>query len=168
MARIDRQKRALGHAIRRTSPSRTAQYIADHGLARGRVIDYGCGFGFDADHFGWESYDPYYRPDLPEGRFDTVVCSNVLSALTRHNRAKVIATIDDLLEEGGAAYLGVPRSLPVTGRLGTGHTLQNYVQLTLPVIHEDPKFAIYHMAKAATFKDRTKDHVSRRDARRDR
>ena len=168
MARIDRQKRALGHAIRRTSPSRTAQFLVDHDLIRGRVIDYGCGHGFDADHFGWASYDPFYRPDLPDGLFDTVVCTNVLSALSRLNRAKVLDAIDAILEPEGVAYLGVPRSLPVTGRLGTGHTLQNYVQLTLPVVHEDAKFAVYRLEKGASFKDRTKDHMSRRDARRDR
>ena len=58
LARIDRQKRALGHAIRRPRPSRAAAYLVANDLLRGRVIDYGCGFGFDADHFGWESYDP--------------------------------------------------------------------------------------------------------------
>jgi hypothetical protein len=30
------------------------------GLVRGRVLDCGCGHGFDADHFGWDAYDPFY------------------------------------------------------------------------------------------------------------
>ena len=56
MARMDRSKRAVGTAVRRTKPSRAAAYLAEHDLARGRVLDYGCGFGFDADHFGWDGY----------------------------------------------------------------------------------------------------------------
>jgi len=167
LARIDRQKRALGHAIKRTKPSRAATYLVSNGLVRGRVIDYGCGYGFDADHYGWDSYDPYYRPTPPEGEYDTVVCTNVLSALTRANRRDVLTAVDGLLSARGTAYLAVPRNLPESGRMGVGHTLQNYVVLTLPLVHEDRRFAVYALQKGARFRDKTKDHVSRRDARRD-
>ena len=44
-------------------------------LLRGRVLDYGCGFGFDADHFGWEAYDPHYRQKLPRGACSTPSCA---------------------------------------------------------------------------------------------
>ena len=168
MARIDRQKRALGHAIRRSTPSRAAEYLKTQGLATGRVIDYGCGYGFDAQHFGWEAYDPFYGPELPSGVFNTVVCTNVLSALSRRNRADVVERVNAILDEAGVAFFAVPRNLPRTGRLGIGHTLQNYVVLTLPVVYEDRWLAIYRMEKDVRFKDKTKDHVSRRDARRDR
>src|SRR5262249_37071001 len=47
----------LGGAIRPETVSRTARFLDEHRLLRGRVLDYGCGFGFDADHFGWEAYD---------------------------------------------------------------------------------------------------------------
>ena len=121
-----------------------------------------------ARHFGWEAYDPFYGPELPTGLFDTVVCTNVLSALSRKNRADVIERVDAILDTAGVAYFAVPRNLPRTGRLGVGHTLQNYVVLSLPVIYEDRWFAVYRMDKGAGFKDKTRDHVSRRDARRDR
>ena len=90
MARIDRSKRALGGAIKRSNHSRAAIIIESNGLAKGRVLDYGCGFGFDADHYGWKSYDPYYRPTLPEGQFDTIVCIAVINTLSRNNRKKTI------------------------------------------------------------------------------
>ena len=39
----------LGGAIRRETVSKTARFLEEHGLVRGRVLDYGCGFGLDAD-----------------------------------------------------------------------------------------------------------------------
>jgi hypothetical protein len=51
MAKIDRQKRAWGGAIKRTQPSRASTIIAP--LVVGKVLDFGCGHGFDADHFKW-------------------------------------------------------------------------------------------------------------------
>jgi hypothetical protein len=167
MARIDRSKRALGGAIKRPKPSAAATIIVSRGLARGRVLDYGCGFGFDADHYGWDSYDPYYRPVLPEGPFDTIVCLSVVNALSRNNRARVLGRVQELLTEDGKAYVAVPRDLPKTGKLGINHSLQNYVLLTLPSIYADDSLEIYEMVKHAEFRDRTKDHVSPRDRRRD-
>jgi hypothetical protein len=59
MARIDRSKRALGTAVKRTKPSLSAQIVVDRDLAHGRVLDCGCGYGFEASHYSWEAYDPY-------------------------------------------------------------------------------------------------------------
>jgi hypothetical protein len=42
----------LGGAVRRETVSKTARFLQDHRLLQGRVLDYGCGFGFDAGHFG--------------------------------------------------------------------------------------------------------------------
>lgn len=167
MARIDRSKRALGGAIKRSKPSRAATVIVNRGLADGRVLDYGCGFGFDADHFGWESYDPYYQPSLPEGQFDTIVCISVVNALTRNNREKVLDRVQELLAEDGAAYIAVSRDIPKSGKQGINHSLQNYVVLTLPSIYSDDSLEIYKMVKHAEFKDKTIDYVSRRDKRKD-
>lgn len=167
MARIDRGKRALGGAIKRTKPSRAATILVGQGRAAGRVLDYGCGFGFDAQTYGWEGYDPFYRPAEPEPPYDTIVCISVLNALSRNNRAKVIARIRELLAAGGRAYLAVPRDLPVKGKLGMHHSLQNYVVLTLPSVYRDEHLEIYEMSKAAEFEDKTKDYVSRRDRGKD-
>ena len=167
MARIDRSKRALGGAIKRDKPSRAAAKIVNARLAKGRVLDYGCGFGFDADHHGWESYDPYYKPAPPQGLFDTIVCTLVINALSRNNRSKVIAQVGQLLTENGKAYFAVARDLPRNGKLGINHSLQNYVVLTLPSVFVDDALEIYQMVKDAAFKDKTKDYRSPRDKRSD-
>jgi len=40
MARIDRGKRALGGAIKRTMPSHAATVLVERALVRGRTLDY--------------------------------------------------------------------------------------------------------------------------------
>ena len=165
MARIDRGKRALGGAIKRSTPSRAATILVERGLVIGRALDYGCGYGLDAATFGWDAYDPYYCPAEPAGRYDTIVCTLVLNALSRNNRAKVLARIQALLAEDGRAYLGVARDLPYTGKLGMHHSLQNYVVLTLPSVYADAQLEIYLLRKTATFTDKTRDYMSRRDRR---
>jgi hypothetical protein len=167
MPRIDRLKRSLNTAVRRDKPSKAAQVITSLGLAKGRVLDYGCGFGFDADYFAWEGYDPFHRPTEPLGVYDTILCTLVLNVLSRNNRANVLSRLQSLLAKGGHAYLAVSRNIPVTGKLGVNHTLQNYVVLTLPSIYLDDTLEIYDMEKPSRFEDKTKDHASVRDRRRD-
>ena len=168
MARIDRLKRALGTAVKRDKPSKSAEWLMSADLVKGHVLDYGCGFGFDADHFGWDSYDPFYRPTLPQGEYDTILCTLVLNALSRNNRAKAIERMRVLLTEQGIAYFGVARNLPVTGKMGVHHSLQNYVVLTLPCLFEDDQLAIYEFRKTSIYTDKTKEYASRRDRFRDR
>jgi len=168
MARIDRQKRAMGGAVKRTKPSQAARVLVDRLLTVGRVLDYGCGYGYDADEFGWDAYDPFYRPTNLVGSYDTIVCTHVLNALTRNNRASVIQDVRALLADEGIAYLAVRRDLPISGKSGINHSLQNYIVFTLPSIFEDDKLKIYEMTKKAEFDDKTKDFKSLRDRRRDR
>ena len=106
MARIDRSKRAMGTAVKRDKPSQAAQILVGHGLVRGRVLDFGCGFGFDADRFGWESYDPFYRPKEPEGVYDTIICTLVLNALSRNNRCELLGIEQPIVL---APMVSVPR-----------------------------------------------------------
>jgi ATP adenylyltransferase len=134
VARIDRAKRSLGTALKRTKPSRAASILVGRDLVRGRVLDYGCGHGFDADHFGWDGYDPYYRPIEPVGPYDTILCTLVLNTLGRRNRAAAIERIRGLVAPDGRAYLAVARNLPLEGKLGVNHCPQSYVRLTLPVV----------------------------------
>jgi hypothetical protein len=165
VARTDRSKRALRTAVKRDKQSRAAELLTGLALVKGRVLDYGCGFGFDADHCGWDAYDPYYRPRDPEGPYDTILCTLVLNVLSRARRARVLAHIQSLLTHDGHAYLAVSRNVPVTGKLGIHHSLQNYVVLTLPLVFADEKLAIYDLRRHSRFEDLTRDHVSRRDQR---
>lgn len=167
MARIDRAKRALGTAVRRKKPSQAAAILTAGGLVKGRVLDYGCGYGFDADYFGWDAYDPYYRPIMPAGAYDTIVCTLVLNVLSRNTRAKALAQIRELLDDAGRAYLAVARNVPPAGKMGIHHSLQNYVVLTLPSAYADERLEIYVMTKHSQFRDTTVEYRSRRDQRRD-
>ena len=151
----------LGGAIPRSYPSRGAQMLEERHLLQGRILDYGCGFGFDADHYGWEAYDPYYRCQKPSGSYDTIVCNHVLNMLTRGTRTKVLHDIQQLLSQLGTAYLIVPRNIPSTGKAGLRKRMQNYVVLTLPTLFEGRQLAIYQLQRTSTFEDLTNEFEKR-------
>ena len=145
----------LGGAIRRETVSKTARFLEEHRMLRGRVLDYGCGFGFDAEHFGWEAYDPHYRQKLPEGLFDTIVCNHVANMLTRASRQELFQAIQALLTPKGKAYLSVSRKIPKTGKLAMRKRIQNYVVLTLPSVFCDEELEIYCLEADSDFEDIT-------------
>jgi SAM-dependent methyltransferase len=147
----------LGGAVRRETVSQTARVLHDRGLLRGRILDYGCGFGFDADHFGWEAFDPHYRQEPPQGHFDTIVCNHVANMLTRSSRRQLFENILSLLEPHGKAYLSVSRKIPPGGKIAMRKRIQNYVVLTLPSIYSDDELEIYCLELGASFEDLTKE-----------
>ena len=122
---------------------------------KGRVLDFGCGFGFDADHYGWEAFDPYYRQRDLDGNYDTIICNNVLNMLTRSSREKAIFKVQEALATYGKAYLIVPRNIPVTGKVALRERVQNYVILTLPTIYVDQKLEVYRLGKSTQCDDLT-------------
>lgn len=152
-----RYVKELGGAAARTSASKTARVLLEKGLVRGRALDYGCGRGYDADHHGWDAYDPYYRQTQPRGTYDTVVCNHVANILTRRSRQALFASLDSLLSDGGIAYVSVARNIPRTGKFGTRRRLQNYVVLSLPSVYADDEEEIYALEKGAAFRDSTRD-----------
>lgn len=147
----------LGGAVRRESVSAQARVLVERGLIRGRVLDYGCGHGFDADHFGWDAFDPQYRQDEPAGRYDTIVCHHVANILTRQSRRRLFERIHALLSTGGVAYFSVSRNIPTRGKAGVRRRIQNYVVLTLPSVYRDERMEIYRMERDAEFCDRTRE-----------
>ncbi len=147
----------LGGAVRRETVSKTAQLLDERGLLVGRVLDYGCGFGFDADHFGWEAYDPHYRQKAPEGVFDTVVCNHVANMLTRASRRKLFEALTALLAPKGRAYVSVSRKIPVEGKLAMRKRIQNYVVLTLPSVYRDGELEVYRLERGRAFEDLTRE-----------
>jgi hypothetical protein len=145
----------FGGAIRRETVSATARFLADHGLLRGRILDYGCGFGFDADHFGSEAFDPHYRQQAPEGVFDTIVCNHVANMLTRRSRHGLFEALVGLLAPRGKAYVSVSRKIPPVGKSGLRKRIQNYVVLTLPSVYRDGELEIYRLEPGSRFEDLT-------------
>jgi len=147
----------LGGALRRGTVSKTARFLDERRLLRGRVLDYGCGFGFDADHFGWEAYDPHYRQTLPDGLFDTVVCNHVANMLTRDSRQELFRALQGLLAPQGKAYVSVSRRIPRAGKLALRKRIQNYAVLTLPSLFRDDELEIYRLEAGRDFEDRTRE-----------
>jgi hypothetical protein len=147
----------LGGAVRRETVSKTARFLEERRLLRGRVLDYGCGFGFDADHFGWEAYDPHYRQKLPEGLFDTIVCNHVANMLTRDSRRELFCAIQALLAPQGKAYVSVSRKIPRAGKVALRKRIQNYVVLTLPSLYRDGELEIYRLEAGSAFEDLTQE-----------
>jgi hypothetical protein len=95
------------------------RFLNSLGLLRGKMLDYGCGRGFDAEYYGMDKYDPHYAPEFPKIKFDTITCNYVLnvvdavemgaynrsSPLTPENGRSIIL-YDGLRQEG-------PRALAV-------------------------------------------------------
>ena len=99
-------------AISRISPSAPTTWLAAQGLLNGRVLDYGCGRGFDCAHYGFIGYDPFWRVEDPGDNFDTIICQYVLNVL--RDPIERQAVVDDVmcrLGPDGIAYFVVRRDL---------------------------------------------------------
>jgi diadenosine tetraphosphate (Ap4A) HIT family hydrolase len=139
-------------AIKRTDLSVPTRYLLRHGLLKGRVLDFGCGFGFDTDELCRQGmdvtgYDYYYRPDYPDGKFDTIVCNYVLNVLEPYAQAEVLMNVSNLLKPNGAAYFAVRRDLTEEGfRLHAVHkqyTYQCNVRLPYESLVRNSSFELY-------------------------
>lgn len=107
-------------AIKRTSLSVPTRYLLQHHLLKGRILDFGCGYGFDTDELkrqGYDivGYDYYYRPEYPEGKFDTILCNYVLNVLEPYAQAEVMMNVTNLLSPTGTAFFAVRRDLTEEG-----------------------------------------------------
>ena len=107
-------------AIERTAISFPTRWLKDKKLLIGEILDFGCGFGYDTDQlqkFGYKivGYDNYYRPELPEKRFDTIICNYVLNVLEPNEQAEVLMSVSEFLKPSGKAYFAVRRDLKNEG-----------------------------------------------------
>jgi diadenosine tetraphosphate (Ap4A) HIT family hydrolase len=107
-------------AIERTKLSSPLQFLSSNNLLKSRILDFGCGWGNDVELLQQQGlditgYDPYYAPDYPTGKFDTIVCCYVLNVLMPEEQADVLMNIAHLLEPGGKAYYAVRRDLKKEG-----------------------------------------------------
>ena len=132
-------------AITRTKPSAPTKWLKKNGYLRGKILDYGCGKGFDCTWLECDGYDPYYKPETPTGKYDTILCNYVLNVISSCEvRQQVLDIIQNLLALDGTAYVAVRRGSGLNGYTKIC-TYQTTIKLKLPVFHETSSYAIYEM-----------------------
>jgi diadenosine tetraphosphate (Ap4A) HIT family hydrolase len=151
---MNKQDNKYSHltAIERTYLSFPAKYLLNQNLLKGNILDFGCGFGNDVKilqkkDFNISGYDPYYFPDYPQNKFDTILCFYVLNVLFTQEQTLVLMEISYLLKPGGKAYFAVRRDLKREGfREHYVHKEQTYqclVKLPFKSIYLDESCEIY-------------------------
>jgi hypothetical protein len=156
--RVNKTKVLIGGALKRKNPSKASTIFEQLKILSSDTLDYGCGYGFDADYNKWAKYDPYYFDDYPKKQFQNLVCINVLNVVSSKIRDEIITNIQELLNAEGIAYLVCPRNIPIKGKYSNFERRpQNYVILTLPSIYKDKNLEIYELKKKSIYEDKTKN-----------
>lgn len=135
-----------GHktAIARKRPSAPMLALSRKGLLVGKMLDYGCGRGFDAVAFGMDGYDPHYRPNLPDRKYDTITCNFVLNVIPdATEREFVISVIRSMLAPGGTAYVTVRTDKSSLNGWTKAGTWQGLIELDAPIVQRGAGFVTY-------------------------
>lgn len=107
-------------------------------------MDFGCGRGFDCDSLGIEGWDPYWRPKMPRGKFDTVMCNYVLNVLDLWEQRQVLDRIKFLLRKGGHGYAAVRTDWKnLRGWTSKGTYQREVLMLDWYIEYEGKGFRIY-------------------------
>lgn len=119
-------------AIERTSLSYPARILLNQKKIVGKVLDFGCGIGKDVEllqqkGFDIVGYDPFYFPEFPTEKFDTILCFYVLNVLLPEEQAEVLMNVSHLLKPNGKAYFAVRRDIQYEGfRIHKVHKKETY------------------------------------------
>lgn len=119
-------------AKERDSISFPARYLLKNNLLKGKVLDFGCGLGSDVNILKEKGvdvvgYDKFYFPQLPNEKFDTIICLYVLNVLQKEEQTEVLLKVSQLLNSGGIAYFAVRRDVKFEGfRTHKIHQKQTY------------------------------------------
>lgn len=119
-------------AIERTSLSYPARILLNQKKIVGKVLDFGCGIGKDVELLqqkGYDivGYDPFYFPEFPTEKFDTILCFYVLNVLLPEEQAEVLMNVSLLLKPNGKAYFAVRRDIQYEGfRIHKVHKKETY------------------------------------------
>jgi ATP adenylyltransferase len=133
-------------AIKRKSPSLPIIKLQSAGLLVGRSLDYGCGYGMDADTFNMERWDPYYSPARPKGLFDIITCTYVLCVLPKVDEQEILGDVSNLLKPSGKGYITVRNDILEDSITKIG-TTRRIVGLELPLFYKCADFKIYEVRK---------------------
>lgn len=137
-------------AITRKKPSAPMQVLDKMSLIKGRALDYGCGKGFDAQHYNMDKFDPHWHPcSLLLMHYDTITCNYVLNVLPKSKVKDILFNIRWYLKLGGIAYITVRRDIKKASK-GKG-CIQKPVHLDLPIVKEvKGQYCIYKYEKTLT------------------
>ncbi len=139
-------------AIEREKLSFPARYLHGKKLLKGNILDFGCGFGKDVEILSKKGYkitgyDPYYFPQYPQEKFETIICFYVLNVLSLENQEEIIMDISQLLKPKGNAYFAVRRDIKKEGfrkhYIHEQYTYQRLVKLPFKSIHLNESCEIY-------------------------
>jgi len=104
-------------AIARRKPSLPLRLVIDRLSKTDKILDYGCGRGFDVEYlkslgYDAQGYDPYFskynHPELlTPDTYDVVLNFYVLNIVLPEDRHKILENIKRILKTGGVAYIAV-------------------------------------------------------------
>ena len=131
-------------AIGRTKLSLPAKFLSSQGLLTGRTIDIGSGRGFDSKALGLEQYDPHFSPEMPAGKFDTVMSNYVVNVLTDEEIPEFLDGIRAILNPGGKAYISIRADVKKEGWTKIGTYQRNFeLDLELMDTKSKKKYRMY-------------------------
>ena len=139
-------------AIERTSLSFPARIVLNQKKIIGEVLDFGCGIGKDVELLKAKGvdiigYDPFYFPEFPTEKFDTILCFYVLNVLLPEEQAEVLMNVSHLLKPNGKAYFAVRRDIQYEGfRIHKVHKMETYqclIKLAYLSIYKNENCEIY-------------------------
>jgi diadenosine tetraphosphate (Ap4A) HIT family hydrolase len=107
-------------AKERSTLSFPAKVLVERQLLQDKVLDFGCGLGSDVVFLKEKGikitgYDPFYFPEKPKNKYDTIVCFYVLNVIVQEEQSDVIMEISSLLKPNGKAYFAVRRDITHEG-----------------------------------------------------
>jgi hypothetical protein len=110
------------------------------------MLDYGCGYGTDADIIKMDKYDPNFYPGYPTGLYDTITCFYVLNILKRHQAQTVLEKIKALLLDEGKAYITVS-NLKKSEDTSYGVTYRPIILKSPVFVYQPGYFTMYQFGK---------------------
>ncbi|WP_298393721.1 HIT family protein [Flavobacterium sp.] len=146
-------------AIERTSLSYPARILLNQKRIKGKVLDFGCGIGKDVEllkdkGFEIDGFDPFYFPEFPTEKYDTILCFYVLNVLLPEEQAEVLMNVSHLLKPNGKAYFAVRRDIQYEGyrmhKLHKKETYQCIIKLGYASIYKNDNCEIYEYEQYTT------------------
>ncbi|MFT5251865.1 MAG: SAM-dependent methyltransferase [Flavobacteriales bacterium] len=155
-------------AIERTSLSYPARILLNQKKIKGKILDFGCGVGKDVEllklkEFNVVGDDPFYFPEYPIEKFDTIICFYVLNVLLPEEQAEVLMNVSNLLKPNGKAYFAVRRDIQYEGfrihKIHKKETYQCIIKLAYLSIYKNENCEVYEYEHYTTLNE-GKAHLS--------